>query len=178
MVLQSWIIECLKIYKLSDKVIKFIEKTMENWRVELTAGGNGLAEVNIQRGMFLGDVLSPLIFVIVINHILRKCTGGHKLTKLQEKINHLMYIDDFKLSAKNEKELETLIQAVRKNSQVIGMEFGIKKCTMLIMIRKRMIMLKALHSRNISKLYVKREDEERGFTNIECCADVAIHIPE
>ena len=37
-----------------------------------------------------------------LNHILRKCTGGYKLTKSQEKINHLMYIDK-KLFAKSKK---------------------------------------------------------------------------
>ena len=31
--------------------------------------------------------------------------GGYKLHKSQENINHLMYIDDIKLFAKNEKEL-------------------------------------------------------------------------
>ena len=35
-----------------------------------------------------------------------KCAVGCKLSKLQEKINHLMYTDDVKLFAKNEKELE------------------------------------------------------------------------
>ena len=44
-----------------------------------------------------------------LNHILRKCTAGYKLTKSQEKINHLMYMDDIKPFAKNEKELEILI---------------------------------------------------------------------
>ena len=44
-----------------------------------------------------------------------------------------MYMDDNKLFAKNEKELETLIRAVRIYSQDIGMEFGIEKCAMLIM---------------------------------------------
>ena len=44
-----------------------------------------------------------------------------------------MYMDDIKLFAKNEKELETLIQAVRIYSQDIGMEFGIEKCAMLVM---------------------------------------------
>ena len=34
---------------------------------------------------------------------------------------------------KNEKELETQIHAVRIYSQDIGMEFGIEKCTMLVM---------------------------------------------
>ena len=44
-----------------------------------------------------------------------------------------MYMDDIKLFAKNEKELETLILAVRIYSDDIGMEFCIEKCAMLIM---------------------------------------------
>ena len=44
-----------------------------------------------------------------------------------------MYIDDIKLSAKNEKELDTLIHAVKIYSHDIGMEFGIEKCAMLLM---------------------------------------------
>ena len=65
-----------------------------------------------------------------LNHILRKCAAGYKLSKSQEKINHLKYMDDIKLFAKNEKEMETLIHAVRIYSQDIGMEFGIEKCAM------------------------------------------------
>ena len=42
-----------------------------------------------------------------------------------------MYMNDIKLFAKNEKELETLIQNARIYSQDIGMEFGIEKRTML-----------------------------------------------
>ena len=38
---QSWIIDCLKMFKIADKVIKFNEETMKNWIVELTAGGKG-----------------------------------------------------------------------------------------------------------------------------------------
>ena len=70
--------------------------------------------------------------MVPLNHILRKCTAGYKLSRSQEKINHLMYMDDIKLLAKNEKELETLIHAVRIYSQDMGMEFGIKKCAMLV----------------------------------------------
>ena len=47
MVSQSWIINCPKMYKIADKVIKFIEKTMKNWRVELTAGRKSLYGVKI-----------------------------------------------------------------------------------------------------------------------------------
>ena len=62
-----------------------------------------------------------------LNDILRKCIAGYKFSRLQEKINHLMYMDDIKLFAKNEKELETHIHTVRIYSQNIGMEFGIEK---------------------------------------------------
>ena len=44
-----------------------------------------------------------------------------------------MYMDDIKLFVKNEKELETLIQAVRIYSQDIRIEFGIEKCSMVVM---------------------------------------------
>ena len=89
---------------------------MKTWRVELTAGGRSLAGTKIQRGIFQGDALSPLLFIIAmmpLNHILRKCTAGYKLSRSQEKINYLMHMDDIKLFAKNEKGLEILIHAVR-----------------------------------------------------------------
>ena len=75
-------------YKISHEVIDFIDKTMKTWRVELTAGGRRSTEKKIQRGIFQGDALSPLLFIIAmmpLNHILRKCTAGYKLSRSQEK---------------------------------------------------------------------------------------------
>ena len=46
-------------------------------------------------------------------------------------------MDDIKLFAKIEKKLETLIQVMRIYSQDIGMEFGVEKCVMLIMKRRK-----------------------------------------
>ena len=90
----------------------------------------------IQRGIFQGDALSSLLFVITmrpLTYILMIFTAGYKFNKLPEKINQLMYLYDIKLFAKNEKELETLIQTVRIYRQSKGMEFDIEKCAMLVM---------------------------------------------
>ena len=78
---------------------------MKNWLLELTEGKT-LTEVKIQKGIFQGDALSPFLFVIAMisfNNLPRKRTGGYEFTKLQEKINHFVYIDDIKLLAKEMK---------------------------------------------------------------------------
>ena len=68
-----------------------------------------------------------------LNHKPRKCSAGYKLSRSQEKINHLMYMDGIKLFAKNEEELENQLHTVRTYSQDIEMEFGIEKCVMIVM---------------------------------------------
>ena len=96
----------------------------------MAARGRILAETKTQRGIFQGDALSSSLFIIAmmpLNRIFRKCTAGYKLSRSQEKINDLLYMGDIKLFGKSEKELESLINAVRIYSQDIGMEFGIEK---------------------------------------------------
>ena len=51
-------------YKISNEIINFIEKTMKTWKVELTAGMRSFAEAKFQRGIFQGDALSLLLFII------------------------------------------------------------------------------------------------------------------
>ena len=81
---------------------------MQNWRIKQTAEGKGLTKVKTQRGIFLGDALSPFISIIEMiprNHI----HGGYKLNKSQETFYQLTHINDSKLFAENENELEIII---------------------------------------------------------------------
>ena len=174
MVPQSWIKAVPKMYKISHKTINFSEKTMKSWRVELTAGGKSLAETKIQRGIFQGDSLSPLLFIIAmmpLNHIFRKCTAGYKLSRSQEKVNHLMYMDDIKLFAKNEKELETLIHIIRIYSQDIGMEFRIEKCALLGMKSGKRHLTDGIELPNQDKIRTLTENETYKYLgNLEADA--------
>ena len=54
---------------------------------------------------------------MMINH-------GDKKTR----INHLLFMDDLKLFAKSNDQIDSLVNTVYTLSEVIGMEIGIKKC--------------------------------------------------
>ena len=70
-----------------------------------------------------------------------------------------MYVINMKLFAKNEKESETLIHAVRIYSQDVGMEFGIEKCDMRIMKSRKRHMTDGMELPNQDKIRTLREKE-------------------
>ena len=75
MVRHSWILENLELVQVSDNTLRSVKRSMANWQTELTSCGESLAKVNIRRGIFQGDSLSPLLFVICmipLTHVLRK----------------------------------------------------------------------------------------------------------
>ena len=73
----------------------FIERSMESWKTELTSSGESLGQENIRRGIFQGDSLSPLLFVICmipLSLVLRKVKAGYEFRGKQLKINHLLFM--------------------------------------------------------------------------------------
>ena len=140
MVPHSWIIEFLKMVQVPQNVITFIQRSMRNWKTELTSCGASLGTVNIKRGIFKGNSLSPLIFVICmipLSKVLRKTKAGYQLGDV--KINHLLFMDDSKLFAKNQNEIDNLVSTAQVISQDIGMQFGVKKCGVAIMKRGKLV---------------------------------------
>ena len=138
----SWIRRCLKFFKISGKVRNPLEYAMPQWRVELTSGGERLADVQIKRGIFQGDSLSPILLVLALiplSMLLNKAKEGYSLGKDRAKLNHLLFMDDLKLYGKDKNQLDSLVQTVRIFSSDIGMTFGIEKCAMVEMKRGKLI---------------------------------------
>ena len=142
---------------------------MKNWRVELTSMGEKLGEVNIRRGIFQGDSLSPILFVmalIPLSTVLNKTKVGYGLGKNRGKINHLLYMDDLKLYGKSLEELDSLVQTVRIYSKDIGMEFGIEKCAMIEMKRGKMIYSEGIQLPSGEKIKSLEEDEGYKYLGV------------
>ena len=77
-----------------------------------------------------------------------------------------MYMDDIKLFAKNEKELEILIHAGRIYSQDRGMEFGIEKCAMLNMKSGKRHMTEGMELPNHDKIRTLGKNETYKYVGI------------
>ena len=72
--------------------------------------------------------------------------------------NYLQQTMDNKLFAKNEKELETLIHAVRIYSQDIGMELGKEKCAILVMKSGKRHLTDGMEQPNQDKIRILGEN--------------------
>jgi hypothetical protein len=59
---------------------------------------------------------------------LNKLKIGYEEHTTNTKMSHLLYMDDLKLIAKSEEELQKQIQTVKNFSVYIHMEFGLNKC--------------------------------------------------
>ena len=65
--------------------------------------------------------------------------AAYEFSESKEKINDLLFMDDMKLYSRSEKRLNSLVQTVRVFSEDVGMKFGIEKCAMLVMEKRKIV---------------------------------------
>ena len=95
-----------------------------------------LSNVSVKRGIYQGDTLSPLLFCLCLNPLsyMLDELKGYKISPTGN-LTHLLYMDDIKLFAQNDTELQRLVDLVRRISDDIGMSFGINKYAKLTVKR-------------------------------------------
>ena len=82
-------------------------------------------------------IIMIIIIIIIIIITIIKAKAGYRLGDV--KINHLLFMDDLKMFAKNKNEIDSLVSTVQMISQDIGMQFGVKKCGVTIMKRGKLV---------------------------------------
>ena len=87
-----------------------------------------------KKGIFQGDFLSPLPHVSYKRHLL-----DSNSTKKKEKliIYCLINASDVKIYGRGEGENDSLVQTARTFSNDVGVDFGINKCAVLVMLEER-----------------------------------------
>lgn len=141
----TWLIEILEIYKISPIIINFLKKTMQNWKTTIHLKSNfvniSTRIININRGIFQGDSLSPLWFCVALNP-LSKLLNISKLgfeiksnRKTLHRLSHLLYMDDLKLYSSKEANMVKLLDITTNFSADIRMNFGLDKCRKLNIVK-------------------------------------------
>ena len=80
----SWVNECMEMFGIAENLRTFLPKNMQQWRLSLTTNSEDLGEVNVRRGIFQGDSVLPLLFVLSmlpLSLILKKVNACYKWGK-------------------------------------------------------------------------------------------------
>ena len=94
-----------------------------------------LGEGNIRRRIFFKVTTCHHYYLLSLIYILRDAAPGYHFESNREKVNHLLFMDDLKLYASNEKSFESLILTIRVFGNKIEMEFGVEKCAVLTIMK-------------------------------------------
>ena len=75
MISHIWISACLELFRVAGNTKKYLVNSMSKWKPELTSNGVCLGNVEIRRGIFQGDGLTPPLFMpcmVLLSLISRK----------------------------------------------------------------------------------------------------------
>ena len=59
MIPHSWVVKCLRMFE-AESMVLCLERSMNQWQVELSAGGRTLGSINVRRRIFQGDCKGSL----------------------------------------------------------------------------------------------------------------------
>ena len=149
MVPHSWLLKTLELVGTARDIIELLKRSIQSWRTVMFSGKNKLGKVNIRWGIFQGDSLSHLLFVLALTHV--------TIALRTLLLNHLLFMNDFKLYGSND-EIDSLVKVVKIVSGDIGMQFGFGKCIVLKMKRGKQVHCQDIDLRD--RVVIEEADEE------------------
>ena len=110
----------LELIKVAENVEGLLQNSITDWKTVLTSNGDDLGEVANKRGIFHGEPLSPLLFLIamiILTMLLTRQDLLYEWGPGGTLMNHLMFMDDLNLYGKSVRELDALVEVVRVHSR-------------------------------------------------------------
>ena len=126
------IIETLKRNNFPPEVIFYINQFYSNIMATVHTKTFKSEIFKFKRGVFQGDPLSPIIFLIVFNpiiqHLQNQSKFGYNLSENEDNFITLPYADDFCLITCDKRTHQRIINEISKNINSMGMKLKPSKC--------------------------------------------------
>ena len=129
----------LKDTGIPKRLYKAIESMYNNTKAQCIANGTKSREFSIHRGVAQGCPLSPTIFAVYINSLIKEINAsgiGIDLQDGKQPVGILAYADDIVLLAEDNKALQEMANITHKWCKKWGMKANIKKCGILAIQNK------------------------------------------
>ena len=134
-VTHKWLLRSLQLAKVPIQLLSAIENLTKHWATIASLNGTNESVITdiikYQNGIFQGDTLSVLLFVLCLNPLsfLLKNLKGYSYGKSRNHtLTHNFFVDDLKLYASSISILKTQLDLATIFSNDIGMKFGQDKC--------------------------------------------------
>ena len=142
----KWLLKILELNKIPTAIANTIIKLLKQWKTQLrvkTQAGVVLTEpIQFKRGIYQGDTLCPLLFIMCVNPMSWKLRTlpGYRLTKpLNINISHGLLIDDLKLYSNSERQHGIKLALSHQMMENIGLLMAANKTQTISMGRGKRV---------------------------------------
>src|SRR6218665_2420642 len=110
-------------------IINILTKLYSKQKARVKVAGTMSTEFRIRRGVRQGCVLSPTLFNIVAEMVMRETLEGYEggVQIVGRRITNLRYADDIILKANTVEELQTLMRRLNEAGRKIGLQINTSK---------------------------------------------------
>ncbi len=134
--LEHWrIIQVLQDYGVPEKFIQSIQGIYKGANAYITTPHGDTEKFPVTRGVRQGDTLSPLLFNLGINPLIRRIDREYKGYSMAQDINIrasiLAYMDDLTLLSDDPKALDEMVNLVADFGNLTGLKMNAKKTQIL-----------------------------------------------
>jgi hypothetical protein len=128
------ILDSLTQNKISSKLIRLIKLTLENTAAKVKVNNAYTMKFRVESGVKQGDPLSPTLFSLVIDIVLKKLDLTGKISTRLRQVT--AYADDILISARTKQPLIDTFQQLKNNAMEVGLIINEKKTKYLKCTKK------------------------------------------
>jgi len=126
----------LKEFNMPKKLINLIKATMENSEIKIKVANSTSKPFKVTSGLRQGDALSPILFNLVLEKVVRDMNISEGVTLGQSKIGLLAYADDIAILGDNIEIVKIHCKKLMDAANKVGLRINDKKTEYMKLNRK------------------------------------------